>query len=314
MTSDEFNSHYKLLKQMAVQEGRSYTAEHRPSGRAVLVHVLDERQLDGPDGVQAMIERLAPRDRSRVLATMTIDHSAVVVTQFLQGFEGFEPWLREKIADLATPPPPSPGPADGQHGEFTRLFRAENTPVPPPGWPAPPPTLRAGATPPPGSNFTDLFRAPAPPSPGSETPDSATIPPVRMVGVRLPSSPESPLILPEPPSTPPAPPRLVPTFETPGPRPANLAGWPQADEVIIRSPGQPVAPLPPPSWTGPSEYTRLLGSISPPTGELAPVSLPAEPGEERSEPKRSYIPLFVVLNVVFILATGLVVYFALRQC
>jgi len=56
-----------------------------------------------------------------------------------------------------------------------------------------------------------------------------------------------------------------------------------------------------------------MGSLSP-TGELAdPVEAPPPP-DQPADHKRSYVPLFVVLNVVFILATGLVVYFALRRC
>jgi len=58
-----------------------------------------------------------------------------------------------------------------------------------------------------------------------------------------------------------------------------------------------------------------MGSVSP-TGELAqPVEAsPPPPPDQPADHKRSYVPLFVVLNVVFILATGLVLYFALRQC
>ena len=352
MTSDEFNSQYKLLNQMAVKEGRSYTAEHRASGRAVLVHVLDETQLGGISNLDAMLERLEPRDRSRVLATMTIDHSLVVITQFLQGFEGFEPWLRGKAEAPAAPLPPQAGPPDEQHGEFTRLFRAGKTPVPPPDRPSPPANLPPVPPVASNSNFTDLFRAAAGPPAGSPRPDSATIPPVRLAGVRLPppepATPESgpPRLVPnfesgpEPATPEPGPPRLVPNFETgPGPAtpepgpprlvpnfetggepaaPASLAGWPRADEVIIRGGDQPVAPLAPSSWEeGPSEYTRLLGtagSAFPPIGELAQAAEATEQREEPEGSKRSYIPLFVVLNLVFILATGLVVYFALRRC
>src|SRR5688572_28027662 len=67
MTSDEFKSRYRLLKQMAVNEGLSYTGEHVPSGRAVLVHMLEEDRLGGAEGLRALLERLAPRDRARVL-------------------------------------------------------------------------------------------------------------------------------------------------------------------------------------------------------------------------------------------------------
>jgi hypothetical protein len=255
---------------------------------------------------------------------------------------------------------PPTGPPEVQHGEFTRLFRAENTPAPSPGPPPSKISLPHDAAPPAGANFTDLFRASARPPTGPSGSDSATIPPVRIVGVRLPASSEpaspeqgpprsspnfetsgespgqAPRLNPnfetsgESPGPPPRlspnfeasrespgpAPRLNPNFETSGesPAPGNLAGWPRADEVIIRGSDQPAVPVPPSSWDGPSEYTRLFGSVSPPTGELAQAAEIPESHDQPPEPKRSYIPLFVVLNLVFILATGIVVYFALRRC
>jgi hypothetical protein len=57
----------------------------------------------------------------------------------------------------------------------------------------------------------------------------------------------------------------------------------------------------------------LLGKVSL-TGEVAQVGGPPEALDDRVAAKPSYLPLFVVLNVVFILATGLIVYFALQRC
>lgn len=318
MTSDEFGSRYRLLKQMAVKEGRSYTAEHVSSGRAVLVHILEEERFGGTNGLKALLERLAPRHRSRVLETLTVDGSLVVVTQFLQGFDGFEAWLRGRTAESVGPPPAPANPAHEVHGDFTRLFRSTEDAAALPTDPLPPVLDQppSGVSPG-GSNFTDLFRAPArPPEQG------ATIPPIRMVGVRVPlpsePPPASPSLPPPESGPPPGPPRLSPNFAASpaAPAPPDLAGWPRPEEVIIRTGESASAPLPHPSWgTGaPSEYTRMFGSVPQPTGELArPVSEP-EPREETPERKRSYIPLFLVLNLVFILATGLILYFALRRC
>jgi hypothetical protein len=85
--------------------------------------------------------------------------------------------------------------------------------------------------------------------------------------------------------------------------------------VIIRT-GQPPAsaPVPQPSWGAPSEYTRVFGSASQLSGELAQPVGAAELPEETPDRKRSYLPLFFILNLVFILATGLVLYFVLRRC
>lgn len=323
MTSDEFGSRYKLLKQMAVTDGRSYTAEHLSSGRAVLVHILEESRVGGSGGLQALLQGLNPRDRSRVLDTMTVDGSLVVVTQFLQGFDGFESWLLARVGqESPQPPAAAPGQPPELHGEFTRLFRSgADDPAPPllqpPGLPAGGPL---DSVTPGSSQFTDLFRTPAAPS--REQPDPATIPPVRMVGVRVPLASEPPLRPPPLPRTeapgPPVPPKLSPNFDTgvAAATPSDLAGWPRPDEVVIRV-DDPAPPLPSPSWQGASEYTRVFGSPPQPTGELAvPPDLTSsqEPPQEKVERKRSYVPLFVILNVVLILATGLVVYFALRRC
>jgi len=315
MTSDEFGSQYRLLKQMAVKEGRSYTAEHVPSGRAVLVHILEEDRIGGPNGLRTMLDGLDARDRSRVLDTITVENSLVVVTQFLPDFDGLEPWLRARSAEPVTPPPTPAAPQQEAHGEFTRLFRSSenmgDAPVNrPEGLEQPSGEVSSS-----GPNFTDLFRAPV--MPPDQTTPAAGIPSVRMVGVRvpLPSQPAPsppPLHSPEP--LPDAPPRLTPNFETKaGPAP-ELAGWPRPDEVVIRT-GEPAsAPVPQGSWGAPSEYTRMFGSVPQPTGELAPPLIPPEPPVEPPERKRSYLALFLVLNLVFILATGIILYFVLRRC
>jgi hypothetical protein len=316
MTSDEFSSRYRLRKQMAVKEGQSYTAEHVPSGRAVLVHMLGEDRLGGAEGLRALVERLAPRDRTRVLETFTVDGSLVVVTQFLQDFEGLEAWLRARSAGAPLPPVSPSSPGEG-HGEFTRLFRSpEDTPAPTTDHPPQAFDQPVRGVSAPGSNFTDLFRAPVPP-PEQPAHDS-TIPPVRMVGLRVPVRSDPPL--PAPPLRPPdpqpgpPPPKLTPNFETSGGQAAELAGWPRPDEVIIRT-GKPASsPVPQPSWDAPSEYTRVFGSAPPPSGELAQPVGAVEPVDETPDRKRSYLPLFLILNLVFILATGLVLYFVLRRC
>jgi hypothetical protein len=351
MTSDEFNSRYRLLKQMAVKEGESYTAEHVPSGRAVLVHMLKEDRLGGAEGLRALIEHLAPRDRARVLDTFTVDGSLVVVTQFLERFEGLEPWLRARATGETPAPSPSDSPRDA-HGEFTRLFRSsEDTSAPGIDHPSPAsdqPVRRASG---PGSNFTDLFRAPVPPP--EQTAQGPTIPPVRMVGLRLPlpsePGPPAPPLRPPDPQPPPILPKLTPNFETsagPGPEvagwpslhppepqpgapplpklspnfesssgpPPEVGGWPGADEVVIRAGDPGRSPTPQPSWGGPSEYTRVFGSVPHASAEpQQPVSAGVAP-EEMPDRKRSYLPLLLVLNLLFILATGLVLYFVLRRC
>jgi hypothetical protein len=312
MTSDQFNSEYKLLKQVGGKGGRSYTAEHRASGRAVLVHILDESQVGGIAGLDALLGNLPPRDKARVLDRLTVESSLVVVTQFLQGFDTFESWLKGRsFAPTSRPVTPSDLPPE-QEGEFTRLFRsAGDIPPPPPGRVPASPERAPPPAAPEGSKFTDLFRAQAEPPPPTQDPgDRATIPPVRMVGLRM-------ALPPEPGSVAPELPRLRPNFGgSPEPRsqPDMAGGPPRHGDVVIRNAEPFDEPPPPPSLEGPSEFTRQLASALPPTGEFPGTAVHAPPPEEPPEEKRSYLPLFLVLNLVFILATGVIVYFLLKRC
>lgn len=311
MTSDQFNSEYKLLKQIGGKGGRSYTAEHRASGRAVMVHILDEGEVGGVAGLDTLLGNLPPRDKTRVLDRLTVDSSLVVVTQFLQGFDSFESWLRGRSLAPASRPVTPADPAPEQEGEFTRLFRSSgNSPPAPPGRPTAGPERSPPAAAPGGSKFTDLFRAHAEPPPPTQDPgDRATIPPVRMIGLRM-------ALPPEPGSVAPELPRLRPNFGSaePGGQPDAAGGPPRHGDVVIRN-AQPFdEPLPPPSWQGPSEFTRQLGSALPPTGEFPETAASPPPPEEAAEEKHSYLPLFLVLNLIFILATGVILYFLLKRC
>jgi len=157
-----------------------------------------------------------------------------------------------------------------------------------------------------------MFQAPGePPEPAPKLPDPGNrqaTPPVRVVGVRLPTPPASP-IEPQAPKIP-APqlgdqphrrPEAPPAPEQPVPRAAALY-----------APETPAAPAPQPSpWAGPSDFTRQLSPGSPFSAQV-PV-IPAPPPETAAR-KLSLLPLFLALNLAFIIITGLVVYFALRRC
>lgn len=307
MTSDEFNSQFRLLKQISAKGGRSYTAEDRGSGRAVLVHILEEDQVGGLAGVDALLEKLPARDKPRVLDRMLVDQTVVVVTQFLQGFESFEGWLQGRTSAAPARPLTSSDPPLKDQGDFTRLFRSsgEGSPASP-GRPPPVPEAAPAPAAPPGSKFTDLFRAPVKPAPPGEDSSGRAMPPVRMVGLRVPPQPGS--------ASPPPPelPRLRPDF---GGTPETVqpdAGLPRSRDVVIRNP-EPFDQPPPRPGQGPSEFTRQLGRFSE-TGEFSETAAPSEPDEKPADQKRSYLPLILVLNLIFILATGVIVYFLLKRC
>ncbi len=324
MTRDEFDTKYKLLKQIRHGDEASFTAQECASGRAVLVHFLPE---DGPPPaapVATLTDRLGPRDRSKILEILAVDRSTVVVTQFLEDFEGFDAWLQSRLAAPPLPAPevPSPPPA----GEFTQLFEPASAAPPapsaaPPAPPAPPaaplpspaPTVAAAEE---GSRggFTELFRPPRE-SKTSPYPTPTPAAPVEILSVRIPlhePAPPRPVVpMPgwpsslEPPKAPPLPSPVLPAPRL-RPRPG---------EPIVKAPARD--PLPPPApvpgWSGESDYTRQLRPVPAP-GEPAPAVAAAEPVvEPAAGASRSIVPLLLVLNIVVIIATGVILYFALQR-
>jgi Wiskott-Aldrich syndrome protein len=259
---------------------------------------------------------------------MTVDGSLVVVTQFLEAFETFEGWLRSRAdtpdEPAATPPPPAPAPPSG--GEFTQLFRpigdsaatpkGETAPPAPPiraAAAAPPPRPPAQPPPPPppsgGPNFTEMFRGPAGPAPASKRSDSEPGP-LPIISLRLPSRPVFSGAEP-----PPAPPKLTPNLEAAAPPPEPL-DLPRLGNYLLDAP-EPASPVQPasPAWGAgaASEFTRQL-SRSPQMSPVTPEVIGGpEPPPAMAQPARSYVPLLLALNLVVIIALGLILYFALRR-
>lgn len=340
MTRDEFSAKYKLLKQIDGGDGRSYTAEHRPTGRAVLVHFLP---ADSPSSraLPELIGRLGPRDASKITDTLSVDGSPVVVSEFIETQGSFERWLQVRSGTPVAPPDsassviPSAAPRRGG-GEFTQLFRGHADSEPSRGVADldSPPRHDPPAPAAPGS-FTAMFQrqgeAGSPAEVPLPTPAGPSVP-IRSLRVAPPVTP---------PVAPPARPRVEPPIPAQGFDPPPAYALPPAvvlppplfpSSVVIPPPGPPrpnrgfvlptmVAPAvrpgpatPPPPRLGPSDYTRILGGAS----ELRDPSIPEPAPEPESSappapPRRSYLALWLLLNVVLILATGLVVYFALKR-
>jgi hypothetical protein len=68
---------------------------------------------------------------------------------------------------------------------------------------------------------------------------------------------------------------------------------------------------PPPIWNGPSEFTRQLERV-PAISAAVPAAIPA-PEPPPPPEKKSIVPLLLALNLIVIIVTGLVLYFALRR-
>ncbi len=326
MTTEEFNAKYKLLKQIAQGSGRSFTAQEAASGRAVLAHFLADDLI--PPGAQFrdLLDRLPSRDRSKVLDILSVGSSTVVITQFLEDFESFDRWLRSRVGDRRpmVPPPETPAP----RGDFTRLFEphASLAPEPPPAASAPAPSPPR----PPRDSFTELFKTPPEPMAHARPLPSPAPPPVEILRVRIPASDPVP-----PPAPAPPPPLPMPSWPGSVGAPKAPAPLPPLPSPKLGSPGPPPIPsapiirapaldsLPPPApvagWGGESDYTRQLRPVPAPIDSLPPPAALAPPdaasGVKEKQPgaASSVVPLLLVLNIIVIIATGVILYFALKK-
>src|SRR5215212_6363894 len=93
MTSAEFSSRYKLLKRITEQGVRSYNAQQTATARVVMVHFLDGGPTDANQELLRMVQRLERVDKAKVLETMDVDGTTVLVTEFLAGSRTLEEWL-----------------------------------------------------------------------------------------------------------------------------------------------------------------------------------------------------------------------------
>src|SRR6266545_4016451 len=162
VTGDEFRSRYKLLKVVDEQGVQSHHALS-PTGRVVMVHFLASAPPDEQRRLLALLSRLRPVDRTRILDQLDVDSATVLVTEFIQGFKTLAAWLESKAklppTESAMTPPATSSPASGPApGEFTRMFGADELAKAP----AAPPAAPASPTPPtplaPGG-FTAFFGA-----------------------------------------------------------------------------------------------------------------------------------------------------------
>src|SRR6266540_3992661 len=201
VTGDEFRSRYKLLKVVDEQGVQSHHALS-PTGRVVMVHFLAGAPLDDQRRLLALLDRLRPVDRTRILDKLDVDGATVLVTEFIQGFKTLVAWLESKAklppTESALTPPAASSPASAPApGDFTRMFGADepaqkpddsrakpvirwNAASPAPPVPTAPPVP---AAPPPApakkpGEFTQLFGAvgATPPATPASAPDSPASP------------------------------------------------------------------------------------------------------------------------------------------
>lgn len=218
-----------------------------------------------------------------------------------------EPFPVDPPRGLAPPLAAAPLPSFGAPPASERVMPF---PAPPPERPVPVPT----APPPPApaaGEFTQLFQrlnTAAPASPPTAPESVRPMDAMPLAGAS--SAPPAPsFAMQPPPAMPSAPPvgAIPPTFGAESPRAPNAA-WGGATI---------------PTEGGPSDYTRILGRISPlPEPNQPPVSkAPNATGPEAKpvpavEPPRtakSYLPLILALNAVALATVAIVLYFVFKK-
>jgi hypothetical protein len=258
MTSIDFASKYRLLKNVATRGARSFLAQQVSLGRMVMVHYLDSETPEQRTATLARLDALKPPAREKLVEIADVDGSPVAVTQFISSFVDFSTWLDQVSPASAIPAaPPTPKIVEAAPGDFTRAFNKIEAPAAPPVIPRAPERPRAAqspAAPPPppptparsAGEFTKIFgkvdfgqakpaaapRAEAAPAP---TPDELNSPTVIIAA-----------------------PKSAPKQAAPPPPPVTTV------------PPPPVATVPPPAADASSGFTAIFGRA----GAQLPGNLP----------------------------------------
>ena len=85
--------------------------------------------------------------------------------------------------------------------------------------------------------------------------------------------------------------------------------------MFSASPQQPAATAPgnsPPQPTGPGDFTRMF-QAPPPQSAIVPPQAAVPAAAALPAKKPSYLPLFLILGVLLLVAVAVVVIFALRK-
>src|SRR6185312_8669012 len=199
MTSAEFSARYQLLKPVADGKVRTLNALAVASGKVVMVHYL-VGTTDENNAMLARVRALPDIERLKLIETVDVEGHAVVVTQFLQGFESLDVWISSHT-------PGGSSASAGAPKQIKVTMRRPDEAQP-----------RAGSTQPmrAGSGGAGKVAPPPPPPPVAPPPAAAGA----TASVTQPMSPKAPT-----PKAPPAPPPAAPVVPPPpAPAPARQAG------------------------------------------------------------------------------------------
>lgn len=285
--SQDVLPNYELLTRVSEGRARTYHALAR-TGAVVMAHFVDDSPAGEAQRARALVERLVPAERRKVVEIADVPGGVAFVTKFILDFDTFHAWLEAfgdgqpamvpngpmETAPIAgpvfePPPPPAPSAREEGPGDFTRAFRAplgdeagDLYATPRDADPAPGPPIPPAPADEPGE-FTRAFRAIGGVDASHPAPPPVTAPTASDAGAGWASPPLAP---PAPPSAPPAAPPPV----------APMAGLPEP-----ALPGASASASTPPGATPPSvepgDFTRAFRAVDP----VVPVSkdppVPAAP-------------------------------------
>jgi hypothetical protein len=295
MNRAEFDARYRLGDRIAEGAVLSYRAHDLAAGREVRIHLLAGTTPDEAAQLRDLLQELQPGDRGLILAETDVEGIGVVVSEALPDFTTLPSWLESRVSGV---PPAGEG---NTPGEFTRLFGA----MPPESQPGGASPLSAPLPRPESGSGNE----PVPPL-GPSNPARPPRPVIRLGGAPPPRTPEPalPFHLPDPPRH---------TDERP--MFSSQLGSGATGSLWAAGPlGDPSAapPRSSPPLRGPADIAELIATAGAGVGrqdqsrEASDSPRSATPEEP---PKRSYVPLVVMLTTLLLSAVGLVVYFALKS-
>ena len=286
MTSTEFSARYRILRALAQDGVRTFTAQHVGTQRPVMVHFLDAVAPETRAELLARVERLEATDRARVLERVEVDGAPVLVTQVLASFETLPAWLAARTAAVQTHVAPPPPPSIDREVSRMSVFDAPTAPMqvvaaPSPAEPAPPvvPAPPSAPAKPPGE-FTRLFasaaaapvEAPVPqPVPATPLPSSAPIATSPMPGASSPAPRAA------------EPGEFTRLFRQASAPPSAPAAMSPASPMPSISPMSPASPMPSMSPPPRNEAHASRAPLAPtPMAPIAPMPPPVRPSAPMS--------------------------------
>jgi hypothetical protein len=138
ISNARFQTRYKLVKQVADEEVRTYEARDN-NDRLVMVHFLGPAASPATRAHLARLAALRPEARKGLVGAFQIDDDAVLVTEFLPHARSFDDWYSSIAGEQTIPDSPASGTGSGVDVDGpTVLIKAQQADLGPTPTPEPP--------------------------------------------------------------------------------------------------------------------------------------------------------------------------------